>query len=54
MVAPPVPPRDLPVQDHKAIDDAELTASRLTVILGALAAAVLVVMVAVLCGQLLP
>jgi len=53
MAVHPVPPRDLPTQDHDAIDEAESMASRLTAVLGAVTAAVLVVMLAVLCGQVI-
>jgi hypothetical protein len=54
MAVPPAPPRDLPSQDHEAIDQAEFTAGRLTAVLGALTAGVLVMMLAVLCGQVIP
>jgi hypothetical protein len=52
-VVHPVPPRSLPAQDHAGLDAAELRASRITVTIGAAAAAVMAILLAVLCGQLL-
>jgi hypothetical protein len=52
-VAPTVAPRDLPQQDHEAIDAAERQASRVSVAIAGVASIVLAVMFAVLCGQLL-
>lgn len=49
----PVPPRPLPAQDHTELDAAEHRASRVTVVVGATAAAIMAIMLAVLCGQLL-
>jgi hypothetical protein len=43
----------LPQQDHAAIDEAEHAAHRFTLLVGATAAAVLALMLAVLCGGLL-
>ena len=47
------PPRALPEQDHAAIDAAEQRAHRVTVTVGAVAAIVLALLFAVLCGQLI-
>jgi hypothetical protein len=49
----PAPPRDLPEQDFFAIDASEQSAHTVTVALGFATAAVLLVMLAVLCGQAL-
>jgi hypothetical protein len=46
----PAPPRDLPEQDHAGIDEAESSARRLTLGVGAAAGVVLVLMLMVLCG----
>lgn len=46
-------PRDLPGQDHAAIDEAERMALRFTVGVGAVASIVLATMLVVLCGQAL-
>lgn len=47
------PPRALPEQDHAAVDAAEHRARTVTVTVGAVAAVVLAVLFAVLCGQLI-
>ena len=62
-VAPPIgwrpaevlttaPPRALPEQDQAAIDAAEQAAHRFSVAVGAVAAVVLTILFAILCGQL--
>ncbi len=53
-VVPSASPRELPEQDHAAIDAAERTARRFTVTAGAVAALVLGAMFIALCGQLIP
>jgi len=50
---PQAPPRDLPAQDHEAIDEDERAASRFTTIMGGICAAVIAILMAVLCGELL-
>jgi hypothetical protein len=52
-VVHPAPPRDLPEQDHAAIDEAEHSARRFTLVVAATASAVLMLMLAVLCGGFL-
>ncbi|MCI4064142.1 hypothetical protein MRQ36_16645 [Micromonospora sp. R77] len=47
------PPRQLPPQDMAAIDSAEQQAQRLTYGVGAVAAAVLVILTCLLCSRLL-
>lgn len=47
------PPRALPEQDHAAIDAAEHTAHRFSIAVGAVAAVVLTILFAILCGQLI-
>jgi hypothetical protein len=47
------PPRELPDQDHDAIDAAEHAARTFTVAVAAVAVVVLTVLFAVLCGQLI-
>ncbi len=53
-VVPSASPRELPEQDHAAIDEDERAARRFTVVTGGVAALVLAVMVIALCGQLIP
>jgi hypothetical protein len=53
-VVPAASPRELPEQEHAAIDEAEAAAHRFTVATGAAAAIALGVMVIALCGQLIP
>jgi hypothetical protein len=53
MVVHPAPPRHLPSQDHDAIEESERLAGRFSLAVGALASAALVVMLALLCGQVL-
>jgi hypothetical protein len=52
-LVPTAPPRTLPEQDHDAIDAAEHAARTFTVAVGAIAVVVLIVLFAVLCGQLI-
>lgn len=50
MVAAPLPPRQLPTQDHPALDERERAAARLTWLVAAAAAMVLLVVTLVVAG----
>lgn len=52
-VVRPAPPRTLPEQDHDAIDTAERSARRATLVIGAVAGAAMVFVVCLLAGRLL-
>ena len=52
-VVQPPPPRQLPVQDHDRIDSAEMKARGVTVGVAIVIAAVLTVLVCVLCARAL-
>jgi hypothetical protein len=51
-VVQPTPPRTLPAQDASSIDEAEERAARLTVVVAALAAAIMTIMLGALWVQL--
>lgn len=53
VVAQPPPPRSLPGQDMDALDEAEGSARTLTYGIGMVAAAILVVIICLLCSRLL-
>ncbi len=52
-VLEPAPPRPLPVQDHPAIDADEAQARTLTYGIGAVVAAILLILLCALCGRTL-
>lgn len=52
-VVRPAPPRALPGQDHDAIDAAERSARRTTLVIGAVAGVVMVFVMCLLAGRML-
>jgi hypothetical protein len=52
LILTPAAPRQLPQQDHAAIDQSEQSARNVTAVVGIVATAVVIVLLLVLCGRL--